>query len=170
MPDSSENSLPFVERGGARFGKLSVTDRAVLLRKYKAAARLELIATLDSSGLPPEQQYAEKRAFDSDVWGARRWIDYINSFDGQEEVFRTALAKQNEDVDKVLAGLSLAPSESCELACNVSSVPYGAPVQAIPKMKHAGMIDGRPVYFAEDGADGPNPTMDEPARMKGYGS
>ena len=60
MSDASEHVLPTVEEtidgNKITFGKLSVTDRARILRNVKAAAIAQHIE--DTSVLPPEQQYS----------------------------------------------------------------------------------------------------------------
>lgn len=175
MPDASEHSLPYIEFAGLKFGKLSVTDRTLLLRQYKAASRVELDA--DVTGLSAEQGYAEKRGHSDSIWGANRWMEYINQWDGQESAFRVALAKENpaDKVDGLLAGLVLSPAESMELACRVSSYPYTPPGPPVPSsMKQVGVIDGKPVYaaVAAEGADGPNPTTTEatPPAKQGFGT
>ena len=67
MSDASEHVLPTVEEtidgNKITFGKLSVTDRAKILRNVKAAAIAQ--HDKDTSVLPPEQQYIQRRDFNS---------------------------------------------------------------------------------------------------------
>ncbi len=179
MSDASEHSIPTVERTIGdetfTFGKMSPADRAVMLREYKAAARTELKADIADGGLTGEQSYGELRGFNDDIWGAQRWIRYLNSFDGQQAVFRKGLEKAGvtgEKADTALAKLLLDTTESIHLACDISCHPFNDPARTPPpNMRQAGVIDGRPVYFAEEAApkagEEKNPT---PVPPKGYGT
>jgi hypothetical protein len=179
MSDASEFALPTVERQVGdqtlTFGKLSPTDRAVMLREYKAAARAELKEDIANAGLSATDGYVEMRTFTDDIWGAQRWIRYLNSFDGQQAVFRKGLEKlgvTGPATDAALAGLFLDTTESIHLACDISCHPFNDPVRQTPGMRQAGIIDGKPVYFADETAakkegDETNPT---PAPPKGYGT
>lgn len=178
MSDTSEHSLPYVDvtlsdGTSARFGKLSVTDRSALLRKYKAEQKAETAENVKN--LPPDQAYVELREFTSLIWGARKWLEYVNSFDGQMEVLRTAAAKQNDadKVDAILAGLSLPESDLLKLVCDVVCLPYNAPAPAVPNMKQVGIINGQPVYAPVDGSTPPESSADPnppTAGMRGYGT
>jgi hypothetical protein len=178
MSDASEYALPTVERPVGdqtlTFGKLSPTDRTAMLREYKTAARAELKSDIADAGLSANDGYVELRTFNDDIWGAQRWIRFLNGFEGQQAVFRKGLEKVGVTgavADAAIAKLTLDTTESIHLACDISCHPFNDPVVRAAGMRQAGIIDGKPVYFAEEPAkkagDEANPT---PPPAKGYGT
>ena len=175
--DASEHVLPTVEEtidgNKITFGKLSVTDRAKILRKVRAAAIEEHDKA--TQALPPEQQYIQRRDFNGQVWGAGAWIRHVNSSDGQEEIFRTSLAKANPaaDIDKLLNLMTGDQTDSTRLLCKVTGLPFAESAPVVPTMKQVGMMDGKPVYMIDESAPPPtqeaetNPT--ETGKPKAYG-
>jgi len=159
-----------------KFGKLSPLDRAKLLRQYKMAQREDLKSSLTDSGLPAEQAYIEYRTFDSQIWGAVKWVQYVNESDGAAEVLRASLLKHYEPahVDKILDKFVLSETDELRLLCDVSRLAFREPSPTVPNMVQVGVLNGQPVYQRTENAadsEGAGPNAPTPApKTSGYGS
>ncbi len=177
MSDASEHVLPTVEEtidgNKITFGKLSIRDRAKILRDVKAAAIAQ--HDKDTSVLPPEQQYIQRRDFNGQVWGAGAWIRHVNGSDGQEEIFRASLAKANPtgNVDKLLDLLTGSASDTTRLLCQITGLPYTESTPTVPNMKPVGTMDGKPIYMIDESAppaaQGAEANPTETGKPKAYG-
>jgi hypothetical protein len=133
----SENVESFLMRrlNGAevRFGKLTPRDRAEILRRLKAERKAKLVANLQTAGIDKEQVLVELESFDDSAWGQCRWLDYLNTIEGQEEVVRTAWAKHNTgDPANALDAIEAADGGLLPLAaalCNLRLAPAATPVE-----------------------------------------
>lgn len=177
--DASEHALPYVtvpvEGRDIKLGKLSVTDRAKILRDAKAAALADRKATLKEVAMAPEQAYIEIENFNSLIWGANRWTMVVHSEEGQQAILRTAVAKTNppDQVDDLLGKLLLGPDETLKLICSLTGLVYREAAPKVPNMKQVGTYEGKPLYAPEDEATAnppKAPTAPTPAaRPKAYG-
>lgn len=175
MSDASQFALPYAERkiGDAtvRFAKLSAVDRAKLLRLWKQQKRDEFeksVGTLDA-----EKAYIERRTFDSEIWGASKWVQFVNDQDGAVEVLRASLAKYHPaEVDSILAALSLPQNDELRLLSEISNLPFNEAAPRVPNMVQVGVMNGKPVYQPIDDApvaEGSDPNSPAPEK-RGYGT
>jgi hypothetical protein len=129
--EPSLNIEPFLTRridgADVRFGKLTPRDRAAILRRLKAERKSKLVGNLQTAGIDKEQMLVELENFDDVSWGQSRWLDYLNTIEGQEETVRTAWAKQNSgDFAAALDGVEAADGGLLPLAaalCNLRLSP-----------------------------------------------
>ncbi len=152
--DPSQNIEPFLTRriDGAevRFGKLTPRDRVAILRRLKAERKAALIANLQSAGIGKEQVLVELENFDDCSWGQSRWLDHLNTIEGQEDAVRTAWAKQNSgDPTSALDAIEAADDGLLPLAAALCNLRL-SPIEAQPDA---------PV----EGGDGENPFPPRPA-------
>ena len=133
--EPSDNIEPFLTRlvNGADivFGKLTPRDRAGILRRLKAERKATLICNLQMAGIDKEQVLIELENFDDASWGQGRWLDYLNTIEGQEESVRIAWSKQNSgDPAAALDAIEAADGGLLPLAaalCNLRLAPAEAP-------------------------------------------
>jgi len=134
----SQNIEPFMTRrlNGVdnRFGKLTPRDRAAILRRLKAERKETLVGNLQTAGIDKEQMLIELENFDDSPWGQSRWLDHLNTIEGQEEAVRTAWAKQNSgDPAAALDAIEAADGGLLPLAaalCNLRLSPVNAPADS----------------------------------------
>jgi hypothetical protein len=133
--DISANSEASITRrlNGAdvHFGKLTPRDRAGILSRIKAQRKATLIANLQTAGIDKEQVLVELEHFDDSTWGQGRWLDYLNTIEGQEQAVRLAWEKHNAgDPAAVLDAVEAADGGLLPLAaalCNLRLMPAEAP-------------------------------------------
>jgi hypothetical protein len=152
--EPSQNIEPFLTRRlngvDVRFGKLTPRDRAAILRRLKAERKAKLVGNLQTAGIGKEQALVELENFDDSSWGQSRWLDHLNTIEGQEEAVRTAWTKHNSgDPAAVLDAIEAADGGLLPLAaalCNLRLSPVNAPADA-----------------PEDGDDDESPFSPQPA-------
>jgi hypothetical protein len=136
--ETSENIEPFLRRrlAGADvcFGKLTPRDRAGILRRLKAQRKATLVMNLQTAGIDKEQVLVELENFDDRPWGQGRWLDYLNTIEGQEETVRLAWSKQNSgDPAGALDAIEAADGGLLPLAaalCNLRLAPADGPEES----------------------------------------
>ncbi len=172
---------------GVSFAKLSVTDRNKLLQTFKEKSRSEKVRNAKDAGLAADQTWAELAVYDTHRWGYGQFCAMLETFDGQEAVLRAAAVKAEPgDVDARLSEITDEHEAILKFCCELTGVAYAPPKLVPPNMKQIGVVDGKPVYIAEDGkapesadekkqlaygqegGDEAHPT--EPMPRKGYGT
>jgi len=132
-----------------RFGKLTPRDRAGVLRRLKSERKATLVANLQTAGLDKEQVLVELESFDDRPWGQGRWLDYLNTIEGQEEAVRIAWAKHNSgDPAAALDAVEAAEGGLLPLAAALCNLRLTAPASPSP---------------APEAGDADNPTPPQPA-------
>lgn len=110
-----------------RFGKLTPRDRAGILRRLKAERKTALVENLQTACIDKEQMLIELENFDDSAWGQGRWLDHLNTIEGQEEAVRIAWEKHNSgDPASALDAIEAADGGLLPLAaalCNLRLAP-----------------------------------------------
>jgi hypothetical protein len=129
----SDHALKYVTRtiGGAevRFGKITARERAVILRRLKDASREATRRNAKDAGLPAETVYQELQGHDDRPFGEPEFLDFVNTPEGQDELFALAFGKHNEGdplpvMEEVEAQDRGLIALMCEL-CNLQLRPVG---------------------------------------------
>lgn len=129
------------------FAELTFYDRRDLLREYRKQQRDELKKLLDEHSIPAEQKYAELRAFDQEIVGAKVWAEFFNSDDGMIKIMERSLERGKPGNGSLISRLALDTNDITNICAYVTHTPL------IP-------LDGR---------GGERPNAQSPATMPGYG-
>lgn len=139
MQMSEAIPLPYVERtigdSVRKFGKLTPRDRASVLRNLRQRRKNALIANLGEAGIPNEQRFAELEAFDdAPLYGEDRFIEYINTPEGQDEIHLMGLKKypaDNPDPEMILGQWITADrDDGLKLAADICSLTLAKPEES----------------------------------------
>lgn len=135
-----------------KFGRFTPRDRAIVLRDLRKKRRAALEANCKASGLPPDQQFAELENFDDQPgYGSSKFLEYLNTPEGQDDVHERALLKLNtpEETQKILGEMILPEGDGLQLAAEICNF----------------VIKNTP---AQEGDGSENPT--ETPGIQGYGA
>ena len=120
-----------------KLAELSFNDRRELIREHRKVERQQLKDLLTETGMPPDQQFVELRAFDKEPVGGPAWANFFNSDDGKAKILARSIEKLQQgqgqsladqidwDADEVL--------KNCAYVCHIALQPIAEGASGNPQ-------------------------------------